>query len=380
MKAIDGRLPDGRAVTVTYADGRITAVTPRTGAADRLIVPGLVDIQVNGYAGVDVNDGEPSADGIATLVRALWRRGVTTVFPTIITAPEDRIVAALRAVAQARDADPLVRHAIPGVHVEGPYLCAEDGPRGAHDPRHLRDPDLAEFDRWQRASGDLVCIVTLAPERPGALDYVAGLARRGVTAAVGHTAASGERIAAAALAGARLSTHLGNGAHPVLPRHPNYIWSQLAEDRLAASFIADGHHLPADAFTAMLRAKGLDRSLLVSDSSALAGCPPGEYTTPVGGRVTVGPDGRLTLTGTELLAGSARSLTDCLEWVRTRTELNLATAVRLAAANPARLLGLAGRGSVTGGAHADLVVADHAPDGGLTVRLTVVNGTVVHEA
>ncbi|WP_419992699.1 N-acetylglucosamine-6-phosphate deacetylase [Streptomyces boninensis] len=387
MTTIAGRLPDGRTAAVTYENGRITAVTPRDGGGsegegegERLILPGLVDIQVNGYAGIDVNGDATTADDIGALVRALWRRGVTTLYPTIITAPEERIVSSLRAIAAARAADPLVRHAIPGVHVEGPYLCAEDGPRGAHDARYLRDPDAAEFARWQRAGEGLVRIVTLAPERPGAPEYIAGLARQGVLAAIGHTAATGPQITAAADAGARLSTHLGNGAHPVLPRHPNYLWAQLAEDRLAATFIADGHHLPADTFTAMLRAKGPERALLVSDSAALAGCPPGDYTTPVGGHVTVRPDGRLTLAGSDLLAGSGRSLADCAAWALAHTEADLATVVRLAAGNPARLLDLAGRATITRGAHADLVVADRTPDGGLAVRLTVVNGVVVHES
>ncbi|HEY3685912.1 MAG TPA: amidohydrolase family protein [Streptosporangiaceae bacterium] len=380
MTTIDGRLPDGRGVAVAYEGGRITEVAPRTGAADRIILPGLVDLQVNGYAGIDVNGDACAPEDIGALVRALWRRGVTTVLPTVITAPEERITASLRAIAAARDADPLVRHAVPGIHVEGPYLSPEDGPRGAHDPRHLRDPDPAEFARWQDAAGGLVRIVTLAPERPGAPGYVTELVRHGVIAAVGHTAATGEQIAAAVLAGATLSTHLGNGAHAVLPRHPNYIWAQLAEDRLSAAFIADGHHLPADTLTAMLRAKGLDRALLVSDSAALAGCPPGDYTTPVGGRVTIRTDGRLTLAGSDLLAGSARSLADCVEWARAATGLDLATVVRLAAANPARLLGLPDRGTLTGGARADLAVAERGADGRLDIRLTVVNGVVVHEA
>lgn len=192
-------------------------------------------------------------------------------------------------IAAARESDPLVKHAIPALHVEGPYLAPEDGPRGAHDAGHLRDPSVAEFGRWQEASGGLVKIVTLAPERTGALDYIAELSRRNVIASIGHTAAMPAGIEAAVRAGARLSTHLGNGAHAVIRRHPNYIWTQLAEDRLTATFIADGHHLPADTFTAMLRAKGTDRALLVSDSVELAGCAPGDYTTPVGGRITGAP-------------------------------------------------------------------------------------------
>ncbi|MBF8184353.1 amidohydrolase family protein [Nonomuraea sp. K274] len=344
-------------------------------APGALILPGLVDIQVNGYAGRDFNADDLSTGDVAELVRELWKRGTTTLCPTIITAPEDKIIRNLRVIAAAREADPLVRQAIPAVHVEGPYLAPEDGPRGAHDAEHLRDPDLAEFGRWQEASGGLVKIVTLAPERAGAVGYIAELSRRNVVASIGHTAAAPADVEAAVRAGARLSTHLGNGAHALIRRHPNYIWAQLAEDRLAATFIADGHHLPADTFTAMLRAKGTGRALLVSDSVALAGCAPGDYTTPVGGRITVREDGRVTLPGGDLLAGSGSSLIECLAWAVTRTEVDLATAVGLAAANPARLLGTA-RGRVEPGASADLIVT--TPD--LSVLRTFVNGVPVHSA
>ncbi|MFC4120433.1 N-acetylglucosamine-6-phosphate deacetylase [Nonomuraea zeae] len=370
---VEGRLADGRPVRVELDGPRIAAVTEIRDAPAGLILPGLVDIQVNGYAGFDFNAGDLSTGHVAELVRELWKRGTTTVCPTIITAPEDKIIRNLGVIAAAREADPLVRQAIPGIHVEGPYLAAEDGPRGAHDAAHLRDPDLAEFGRWQEASGGLVKIVTLAPERAGAAGYIAELARQDVIASIGHTAATPAEIEAAVRAGARLSTHLGNGAHAVIRRHPNYIWTQLAADSLAATFIADGHHLPADTFTAMLRAKGTDRALLVSDSVALAGCAPGDYTTPVGGRITVREDGRVTLPGTELLAGSGSSLIECLAWAVTHTEVTLGTAVRLATANPARLLGC-DRGRIEPGAPADLIVT--TPD--LSILHTYVAGIPVH--
>ena len=230
------------------------------------MAPGFVDLQVNGYGGLDFNSGDLDADQVVELVTRQWDQGVTSLCPTLVSAPEDRITGALAVVAQARRADPLVRHAIPCVHVEGPYLSPEDGPRGAHDVAALRLPDLAELERWQRAGDGLVGIVTLAPELPGAVRYVRAASSAGVIIAIGHTAATAEQIVAAADAGARLSTHLGNGCHLMVPRHPNHLWAQLAEDRLQASFIADGHHLPAATLTAMVRAKGVDRSVLVSDS------------------------------------------------------------------------------------------------------------------
>lgn len=334
--------------------------------------PGLVDLQVNGYAGVDVNADDVDADVVTALTHALWAEGVTTYLPTLVSAPEEKLVAALRAIAAARKRDPLVAHSIAGVHVEGPALSAQDGARGAHDATALRDPSLAELERWQAASGNLVRIVTLAPERTGALAYIAGAVRGGVRVSLGHCAATPEQIRAAAAAGASLSTHLGNGAVPVLPRHPNHIWAQLAEDRLTAMFIADGHHLPADTLTAMIRAKTLQRCVLTSDSAALAGKPPGEYRTPVGGDVTVEADGRLTLTGTGLLAGSGRSLRACLAWATAHLPFPAETLEAMATAHPARLLGLEHR--VHSGA--DVVVLER--DGDVTrVTSTTVAGTEV---
>lgn len=337
--------------------------------------PGLVDLQVNGFGGHDVNAPDVSVETIVALTAALWAEGTTTYLPTVVTAPEERIVRALRVVAEARRHDPLVAHSIAGVHVEGPALSAAAGARGAHDPRHMRAPDLDELDRWQEASGGLVRVVTLAPELDGAAEYVAGAAERGVLVSLGHCVPSPEQVHAAAAAGARLSTHLGNGAPATLPRHPNHLWAQLADDALSAMLVTDGHHLPADTATAMIRAKGAGRCLLTSDSAALAGSPPGEYRTPVGGSVTVGHDGRLTLTGSELLAGSGASLRRCLDWARRTLPVPERDLVAMATTHPAAVLGLPGRAAPDG----DRVLVD-VDDRGSRVVEARVAGTIVHRA
>lgn len=378
-----GRVPAlASAIRVRFSGGRITEVAPVDSDCDMWILPGLIDIQVNGYAGHDVNAGAVTASEIESLVRTQWRAGVTAFCPTIITGPEERITDALAAIARARAHDPLIAHAIPCAHVEGPYLAADDGPRGAHAQEFLRNPDAEEFQRWQNAArgrsgtAGLVGIVTIAPELPGAIDYIRQITEHGVIAAIGHTAATSVDIAAASAAGASLSTHLGNGAHAMLPRHPNYIWDQLADDRLCASFIADGHHLSRGVFLAMLRAKGLNRSMLVSDATALAGMPPGHYRTPVGGEVELTPDGRLVLAGTPLLAGATRNLTECVAHA-VGLGLPIADVVTMAAGNPARLLRLRNRGSVAVGHSADLTVV-RAHGGKFRPVATVVAGTVVH--
>ena len=372
---IDGRVPGGRGVRLHHCDGRITAVEPYPQAADRWLLPGMIDLQVNGYAGLDVNAAQLSTSVIHELVRAEARCGVTGFCPTVVTAAEERITHALAVIAAARGEDEWTRHAVLGVHVEGPHLSAEDGPRGAHDVRQLRAPSVAEFERWQTAADGAVRIVTIAPELPAAADYIRHITRRGVLAAVGHTSASPAQIRVAADAGARMSTHLGNGAHALLSRHPNYIWAQLAESRLTASFVADGYHLPMDTFVAMVRAKGRGRRILVSDSVALAGAPAGEYRTQVGGAVTLRADGRLVLSGSDLLAGSTSSLRDCLAWATQRAGLSLRAAATMATSAPAALLGLTDRGNLRPGQWADLAVL--SPD--LTVEQTVVRGAVVYE-
>ncbi|WP_020573167.1 N-acetylglucosamine-6-phosphate deacetylase [Actinopolymorpha alba] len=375
------RVRDGLIAEVRLAEpaphGDPDPSTPQ-GDLDTWLAPGLIDLQVNGFAGFDVNasDSEADTDTITKLVRALWSVGVTTVVPTVITAPEAHIVACLRRIARARAADPLVRHAIPYVHVEGPHLSAEDGPRGVHPPEHLRAPDVAEFLRWQESSAGLVGLVTMSPHFPDSTPYIAALVSHGVRVAVGHTHATPDQIRTAAEAGASLSTHLGNGAHAVLPRHPHYIWAQLAQDRLSAGFIADGHHLPADTLVAMLRAKGLNRSFLVSDATALAGSPPGIYQTPVGGEVELSEDGRLSHRGTPFLAGAARPISDGVAHVANLGPFSLAEAVALASGSPGRFCG--GRGELRVGATADLVRFRWSPGKPtLTIEQVVVAGTRV---
>jgi N-acetylglucosamine-6-phosphate deacetylase len=351
---ISGRDPaSGRVLKVAIAAGRVAAIEPGPPGEAGWLTPGFVDLQVNGYGGHDVNAAEPAADAIVGLAAALRATGTTSFVPTIVTAGEAAIVAALRAVAAARAADPLLAAAIPYVHVEGPWIAPADGPRGAHPAAHVRPPDAAEFARWQEASGGLVGMVTLSPHWPGVGAVVAALTEAGVHVAIGHTDAAPGQIVAAADAGAVLSTHLGNGSAAVLARHPNMIWTQLAEDRLSASFIADGHHLPAETLKAMLRAKGIGRSLLVSDAVAVAGLAPGIYATPVGGKVELTPDGRLGVVGTPYLAGAVAPLQRGIAFAAGWCGVTLAEAVRMATENPGRLTG--GRGRLRLGAPADLV-------------------------
>jgi N-acetylglucosamine-6-phosphate deacetylase len=380
MERICGIDPEtGDGIAIEVADGKILSIRPDAQAPRDYISAGLIDLQVNGFRGHDLNAADISAAVLLSLCSEMAAVGVTSWLPTLITASEQSLLHGLSVIAKARRNHPLLAEMLCGIHAEGPSISAMDGPRGAHPLPHVRPPSIAEFERWQEASGNLVRMVTLAPEHAGAVDYVRHLTLRQVHVALGHTAASPEDIHAAAAAGAVLSTHLGNGAAATLARHPNFIWAQLADDRLTATFIADGWHLPADTFKAMLRAKGMDRAILVSDTVALAGMPAGIYQQPVGGTVEVSPDGRIGVAGTPYLAGASLPLSANVAIAIEMAELRLGEALRLATKNPGRFVG--GRGRLEVGARADLIRFDWSP-GAREIRIsqTWVHGEQVFSA
>jgi N-acetylglucosamine-6-phosphate deacetylase len=305
------------------------------------ISPGFIDLQVNGFAGVDYNSPASSHDEIALSIRALLACGVTRFFPTVITGSPENMSAALRNLAAAKESIPHAA-AIEAFHLEGPYISPHDGPRGAHPARWVRPPDLEEFRRFQDAAQGRIRLVTLAPEWPEAPRFIAKIVENGVVASIGHTRATAAQIADAVSAGATLSTHLGNGTDAVLPKNANYIWEQLAEDRLAASFIVDGFHLPPAFLKAALRAKGLDRSLLVTDAVMPAGCSPGPYRlgevdVELHGDGSVRLAGGMPLAGGSRLAGSALRMDQAIGNVMRTAGLSLREAVTLATRNPARV-------------------------------------------
>jgi N-acetylglucosamine-6-phosphate deacetylase len=300
--------------------------------------PGLIDLQVNGYGGHDLNDGELSAGKVEALSEDLCREGIAAYLPTLITADKNSICRRLSAIKEASEKLPYSRQMIAGIHIEGPHISSKDGPRGAHPREHIRPPSMEEFENWQEAAGGLVAMITIAPELDGAIDYLREIAKRGVIVALGHSDASEEDIYKATDAGARISTHLGNGLAATLPRHPNAVWAQLAEDRLSASLILDGHHLPSSTAQVMIRAKGAERVILVSDSVKFAGMPPGRYTSPIGGDIEVSSNGRVSIFGNKFLAGSGVSLLKIISNFSNLTGLPFCTGVAMATKNPAKFL------------------------------------------
>ncbi|MBC7705643.1 MAG: amidohydrolase family protein [Rhodoferax sp.] len=349
-------------MVVELQGGLIHAVGPAPHDETGWLSAGLIDLQVNGFAGHDLNGGSLTVQTVHDLALAMLACGVTTFLPTLITASEARLTQALAVLARARRALPLVARMVPYVHVEGPAIAPEDGPRGAHPAAHVRAPDLQEFHRWQAASDGLVGMVTVSPHWPQAPTYIAALVAAGVHVALGHTDASAAQITAAVDAGARLSTHLGNGLHAQINRRRSPLWSQLVEDRLCASYIADGHHLSDQVLKVMLRAKGLERSLIVSDATAIGGLPPGRYDASIGGAVSLSADGRLSPNdgSGEYLAGAALPLFSGVATLMRQAGLGLGDALMLATRNPGRWVG--GRGVLAPGQRADLVRFEFAPD------------------
>jgi len=326
-------------VRIDVRAGRVASVTPIQGAPEGLpwIAPGLADIQVNGSAGYDLNGDDPSPETVAGLIAHLRSQGVLWCCPTVVTASPEAMEARLHAISEACNRFREVSDAVLGIHLEGPFISPEDGPRGAHPLEHVREASQEVFARLNRAADGRIAILTLAPEVPQALELIAELSAALLVVALGHTGASRAVIRQAVLAGASLSTHLGNGAHAMLPRHDNYLWEQLAADELWASFIPDGHHLPPPVLKAMIRAKGVERSILTSDAVFVAGLPPGEYQF-AGHAVDLTEAGRVNLAGTPYLAGSGISLPEGVFRCHAMTGLPLPECWRMASANPRRLL------------------------------------------
>jgi len=305
----------------------------------RLTSPGFLDLQVNGFAGVDFNDPAMTVDDLHRALDVLRAHGVTRLLPTLITSSADRFGQCAKLILRAKT------DAVAGIHMEGPYISPEDGPRGAHPREFVAPASIDDFKRRQDAAGGRILLVTLAPEAPGALPLIEHLRGSGVRVAIGHTAASADVIRDAIRAGATLSSHLGNGCANMIPRHPNFIWEQLAADELMASLIVDGHHLPPATVKAMIRAKTVRRTILVTDAIAAAGQPPGEYQLG-GAKVRLDETGRVAAPGAPNLAGSALAMDRAVANTVRFAGVSIEDALAMASTHPAGYLGVKTAGTL----------------------------------
>lgn len=372
---VTGRDPRGSGGLRIVIDGEaITSIeaTPDPGVDTPWISPGLIDVQINGHGLGDANAASPSVAAVEQMCASVLKHGVTQFLPTVITASPEQMLTRITAIADAVRMGGLAAHMVAGIHVEGPALSPEDGPRGVHPLEHIRPLSFDEIDSWLAVAPDLIRVVTLSPHHAGTPSVVAGLAARGVRVAIGHTHANDAEILAAVDAGVSLSTHLGNGAHRELPRHPNYLWTQLAEPRLRAGLIADGHHLPDSVLLTSLRAKGDDGVFLVSDAVATGPALLEDGQSSIGGGVEVATDGALRHVATGLLAGSIQSL-DVGVATMARLTGSLARALDLATVAPSRAVGLPPLWAV--GSRADVITFTWKPgDTSLALQQVIVAG------
>ena len=330
----------GKYTAIKTEGGVITAIMEYDSApgSPAVLSRGFTDLQVNGYQGVDYSGSRLTVQDVEKVVAALYLAGTFRHLPTLITSSFEQTKNNLALLSQWLEKRPRLRAAIPGFHLEGPYISGVEGARGAHDPRHTRIPSIDELQAWQQAAQGQIRLITLAPELPGTPALIRAAINMGIRVAIGHTLASEGQIQEAVAAGATLSTHLGNGSPALLPRLNNPIWSQLAEDRLMATLIADGFHLPPAVLKSMVRAKQMHRVMLVSDVGPMGGLPPGRYQWG-STKVEVHPDGHLGVAGTEYLAGAGHLLNRCVQFFKETTGCSLQEALLAAADRPAAYLG-----------------------------------------
>jgi N-acetylglucosamine-6-phosphate deacetylase len=368
-RVVEPGIAVGPPTTVTLVGDRIAAIGDGAGEAAHAIdldglwlVPGLIDLQVNGAAGHDVTDDPTS---MWTVGEAITATGVTGFLPTIVTAPDGRIDEALRVLAARPPAGYRGATAL-GLHLEGPFLSPQR--YGAHNPVFLREPGAEFAAGWSRGGG--VAIVTIAPELPGALDLISELAARGIVVSIGHSNATLDEANAGIEAGATYSTHLFNAMPPLDHRKPGIAAAVLADDRVTVGLIPDTIHVEPTVLDLAYRIAGADRFSIVTDAMAALGMPPGTFR--LGGReVTVDETGCRLPGG--LLAGSNLRLDAGVQNLAAATGRGLEMAVAAATTVPARVLGLADRGRITPGAHADLTIV--TPD--FEAAGTIVDGRLV---
>ena len=365
-------------ICVTVEGERIARVEPawpeREASEWPWIAPGLFDLQINGHKGVWFCDPRLSAEQVLGILEAHFEFGITRLCPTLITASFEALAAGVTAIRTACESTPWAEKMVPGIHLEGPSISPEDGPRGAHPLTQVRPADWDEFQRLQELSGNRIRLVTLAPETDNAVEFIRQAVPSGVTISIGHTAATPAQVTAAIDAGATLSTHLGNGAHGLIRRHPNYIWEQLGDSRLTACIITDGHHLPASVIRSVVRAKSTLHTIITCDSAGLAGCPPGRYQIE-SGEVEILAEGKIVVAANpQFLAGSAQLTNECVAQAIRAASLSLRDAWDMASRNTARALKVEEH-RLARGSRADLVLFDwQGPGDEIHVRSTVAAG------
>jgi N-acetylglucosamine-6-phosphate deacetylase len=371
----------GNSVSIKIVDGFIESITDISSSKNHdfnlFVAPGLIDNQINGYAGVDFSGKNLTVDDIIKATQAMWKEGVTTFLPTLLTNSHENLLMNLRILGEAIRSVAGLRESIPGFHLEGPYISPEEGFRGCHPVQYIRKPSMEEFMSYQKASGGKILQITLAPEIEGAIEFIRLCTNDGIVMAIGHTNASADQIMQAVNNGARVSTHLGNGCANLIHRHKNPIWPQLANEQLTASVIADGHHLKPEEIIVFYKVKGPDNIILTSDVIYLAGMAPGKYTF-LESEVILTEDGMLLNPGLNCLAGASFPLKKGVENMMDFTHCSLAIGINMASCNVARIYGLHDRGKLAPGKRADIILFEKAGNQ-LKINKTFLKGKLVYQ-
>lgn len=368
----------GKPIKVIIEDGSILEIRELKATESKyLIAPGFVDLQVNGFHGIDFNDSGLKESEVQKVSQRLIENGVTAYLPTIITNSDKSIERSLKTIAKACSSNKLVQKTIQGIHLEGPFLSKEEGPRGAHPLQFIQAPNWEKFSAWQEAAEGRIKLITIAPEWEGSLGFIENCVESGVKVAIGHTAANTSQIEAAVKAGATLSTHLGNAAHLMLPRHPNYLWDQLASEKLWMSIIADGFHIHESVIKVFMKVKP-QSTFLISDSTQFAGLPPGKYQSPIGGDVVLNENGRLFMErNPKLLAGSASSLLQCINFLVRNQLASMQEAIEMASIRPSQYINEENSVGLKSGNKADLLVLEFK-EKELEILQTIKTGELVY--
>jgi N-acetylglucosamine-6-phosphate deacetylase len=370
---------NGKAVRIEIVGGLISRLTEIPDQGIYLIVaPGLLDNQINGYAGIDFSGDRLTIDGIVHATKAIWSDGVTTFLPTILTNSHENLIKNFRIFDDAIKSNTNLQDSIPGFHLEGPYISPVEGYRGCHPLRHIRKPSWKEFMSYQEASGGRIIQVTLAPEIEGAMDFIRECVKNGIIVAIGHSEASSDQINEAVDAGASMSTHLGNGCANFIHRHKNPIWPQLANDRLTATLIADGLHLTVEEIKVFYKVKGFCNIILTSDVTYLGGMSPGRYSF-LGSEVVLTEEGMLLNTELNCLAGASFPLIKGVETIMNFTGCFLSEAIKMASENASVIFGLKDRGNLDPGKRADIILFERHGNK-IKINKTYLKGNLVYKA
>jgi len=301
-------------------------------------IPGLVDLQVNGFKGVNFSGAELSVESFTAGCRQILDSGTSAFLPTVVTSSPKVYRHNLPLIANVLRQEEFAGRML-GIHLEGPFISPADGARGAHDERWVRHADIEYLRQLLDWAEGQVRLLTVAAGIDGIKEIIECAIGEGVTVSLGHQMADSAAIDRAAAAGARALTHLGNGVPAVLDRHNNPIWAGLANDDFFAMIITDGHHLPDSVIKTFIRAKALEKIIITSDASPIAGMPPGRYET-LNNAVVLDESGRLYNPQTGYMVGSSATMLDCMNYLASLRMLTVEQLVRVGFDNPLKLIGV----------------------------------------